>query len=85
MVLFPSTDGLGQLRRCENDPLLYTGVLHSLLRKRLLLASVLFGAVVHFKIYPVIYALPIVMLLGDRCVDNGEGSGLLWFSTDHSG
>ncbi|KAJ1559851.1 hypothetical protein HK096_010881, partial [Nowakowskiella sp. JEL0078] len=37
-----------------------------LLKQRVILAAVIFGLSVHFKVYPVIYAVPIVLFLGEQ-------------------
>jgi phosphatidylinositol glycan class M len=43
--------------------LLVVGALYCLLTDRLVLGAVLYGLSVHFKIYPIIYALPLVLFV----------------------
>ncbi|KAI9144715.1 GPI mannosyltransferase [Paraphysoderma sedebokerense] len=45
-----------------------------ILKKRLVLGSMVFGLAVHFKIYPVVYAAPLLVLLNDDYMGTGEKS-----------
>jgi phosphatidylinositol glycan class M len=54
---------------------LVVGTLYLLLLGRVLLGGIVFGLSVHFKIYPVIYALPFVLLLDSKGKDRMERKG----------
>ena len=61
---------LGPIDTCRGNAdslvcLLVLGVVAALVDKRYTLAAIIFGTGVHVKIYPIIYALPIVLVLED--------------------
>uniref|UniRef100_A0A7S0RXY5 GPI mannosyltransferase 1 n=1 Tax=Pyramimonas obovata TaxID=1411642 RepID=A0A7S0RXY5_9CHLO len=67
MWLFnPFTVPIGTRGNCEAlVSALLLSVLHSLMHGRIYLAAVVYGVAVHTRIYPIIYALPILLFLNE--------------------
>ncbi|KAJ4460406.1 putative GPI mannosyltransferase 1 [Paratrimastix pyriformis] len=60
---------------------LVVATIYFLYERRILLAAVLFGLSVHFKIYPILYALPFVLLLSPEFVERKKSKKMpssLW-------
>lgn len=72
----PYTLPIGTRGNCE--PLVSSAVLafvFLIVSRRLVRASCVFGLVVHFRLYPVLYALPVLVFLDERYVTGGWTTG----------
>ena len=81
----PYTLPIGTRGNCE--PLVSSAVLAFLfliVSRRLVRASCVFGLVVHFRLYPVLYALPTLVFLDERYVTGGWTTGA-WAGRDRQG
>jgi len=65
-----STRGSCEALNCS----IVLGVVYALFRKQLDVAAVLFGVVVHLRIYPVIYTLPVLFFVSSSMFDTNNTS-----------
>lgn len=79
----PFTFTIGTRGNCE--PIVCAVILWiitCIIRGQVYQAAIWYGLIVHFRIYPIIYALPIVLVLGPQYIQYGQKPMLVKWSSD---